>query len=176
MVAMNLQVGDCVHYGAHGVCRVCGREAKDFGSSKREYFALRPTGNENILLYLPVDAEPVKVKLRRLLSRKEILELVHGADQQPIEWIADSKVRREAWTKTLRSGDTAQLLDMVRALHVHEAELPEGKQLPMSDQEMMHVAERQLYDEFSYVLHMEAEQVMPLILGQVDTAALEQEG
>ena len=93
MASMNLQVGDCVHYGAHGVCRVCGRESKDFGRSKREYFALRPTGNENILLYLPVDAEPVKVKVRRLMSRQEILDLVHRTAQPPAPWISDSKLR-----------------------------------------------------------------------------------
>lgn len=173
MAAMNLHVGDCVHYGAHGVCQVCGRESKDFGSSKREYFALRPTGSENILLYLPVDAEPVKVKLRRLLSRQEILELIHGAEKQQVEWISDSKVRREAWNRVLRSGDAAELISMLRALHAHEAELPEGKQLPMSDQEMMHVAERQLYGEFSYVLHIQEDQVLPFILGQLSEEARE---
>lgn len=165
MASMNLQIGDCVHYGSHGVCRVCGRESKDFGRSKREYFALRPTGNENILLYLPVDAEPVKVKVRRLLSRQEIINLVHD-DKEPAAWISDSRLRREAWTKVLRSGDTAELIGMVRSLHAHEKELPEGKQLPMSDQEMMQVAERQLYSEFSFVLKIQEEQVLPLILGQ----------
>ena len=54
---------------------------------------------------------------------------------------------------------------MVRALHAHSRELPEGKQLPMSDQEMMQAAERQLYGEFTYVLELPREQVLPLILG-----------
>ncbi len=166
MASMNLQIGDCVHYGSHGVCRVCGRESKEFGRSKREYFALRPTDNENILLYLPVDAEPVKVKVRRLLSRQEIMDLVHDEPQAPAAWITDSRLRREAWTKVLRSGDTAELIGMVRSLHAHEQELPEGKQLPMSDQEMMHVAERQLYSEFSFVLKIQEEQVLPFILGR----------
>lgn len=174
MAALNLHVGDCVHYGAHGVCQVCGREARDFGSSKREYFALRPTGSENILLYLPVDAEPVKVKLRQLLSRQEILELIRGVRQQPVQWITDSKVRREAWNRVLRSGDTAELISMVRTLYTHQQELPEGKQLPMSDQEMMHAAERQIYSEFSYVLHIEEKQVLPFILGQAEEELQEQ--
>ena len=167
MASMNLQVGDCVHYGAHGVCRVCGREAKEFGRCKREYFALRPTGNENILLYLPVDAEPVKVKLRRLMSRQEILALVHGVERSPTPWISDSKVRRETWNRALRSGDAAELIGMVRSLHAHEQALPEGKQLPMSDLELMQMAERLLYSEFSFVLHIREDQVLPLILGEL---------
>lgn len=81
MAALNLQIGECVHYGAHGVCRVCGRESKAFGSSQREYYALQPTGSESIVLYLPVDAEPVKVHLRRLLSRPGDHESAEGADR-----------------------------------------------------------------------------------------------
>ena len=167
MAALNLQIGECVHYGAHGVCRVCGRESKTFGSSQREYYALQPTGSESIVLYLPVDAEPVKVHLRRLMSRQEIMSLLKGQTEQA-GWITDSKVRREAWNKVLRGGDTAELIGMVRALHAHRRELPEGKQLPMSDQEMMQAAERQLYGEFTYVLELSREQVLPLILGYTE--------
>lgn len=170
MAALNLQIGECVHYGAHGVCRVCGRESKDFGSSQREYYALQPTGSESIVLYLPVDAEPVKVHLRRLLSRKEIYALLRKQEKAS-SWITDSKVRRESWNRVLRGGDTAELLEMVRTLHAHSQELPEGKQLPMSDQEMMQAAQRQLYGEFSYVLELEKDQVLPLILGEKTASA-----
>lgn len=37
----------------------------------------------------------------------------------------------------------------------------------MSDQELMHVAEHQLYGEFSYVLHIQEDQVLPFILEQL---------
>lgn len=167
MAALNLQIGECVHYGAHGVCRVCGRESKTFGSSQREYYALQPTESESIVLYLPVDAEPMKVHLRRLLSRKEILKLLRE-QEETAGWITDSKVRRESWNRVLRGGDTAELIGMVRTLHAHSEELPEGKQLPMSDQEMMQAAQRQLYGEFSYVLQMDKEQVLPMILGKTE--------
>ena len=170
MAALNLQIGECVHYGAHGVCRVCGRESKAFGGGQREYYALQPTGSESILLYLPVDAEPVKVHLRRLLSRQEIMNLLKGQGETG-SWITDSKVRREAWNRVLRGGDTAELIGMVRTLHAHSRELPEGKQLPMSDQEMMQAAQRQLYGEFSYVLELSQEQVLPLILGEPEKTA-----
>lgn len=169
MAVLNLKIGECVHYGAHGVCRVCGRESKDFGSSQREYYALQPTGSESILLYLPVDAEPVKVHLRRLLSRKEIYALLKAKARED-GWITDSKVRREAWNRVLRNGDTAELIGMVRTLHAHSRSLPDGKQLPMSDREMMQAAERQLYGELTYVLEMAPEQVLPMILGETEVA------
>ena len=169
MAAMNLKVGDCVHYGAHGVCRVCGREAKNFGGRQRVYFTLRPTGSDNILLYLPEDAEPEKVKLRRLLSRQEILEMIDRAGKTPVNWIADSKIRRETFSKILRGGDAVDLIRMLKSIHLHQEELPQGKQLPMSDQEMQHAAQRQLYSEMAYVLSIEESQVQPFILEHIQT-------
>lgn len=166
MADWKLSIGDHVHYGAHGVCLVKGRETKDLGSMKRDYYVMQPLGKDNILLYLPVDADPEKVKLRRLLSRQEILELIHNAGE-PEPWISDSKLRREAWSKMLHSGDMAQLISMVRTLYAHQQELPEGKQLPMSDQETMRNAERQIYGEFSHVLELQEDQVLPFILGEV---------
>ncbi len=166
-MAMDLKIGDCVHYGAHGVCRVCGRESKNFGGRQRSYFTLRPMSSENILLYLPEDAEPEKVRLRRLMSQQEIMELIRGVKSVPAQWIADSKVRREVFSKVLRSGDAAELIGMLKSIRVRQQELPQGKQLPMSDQEMMQAAQRQLYSEMAYVLAIDESQVQPFILGHM---------
>ena len=95
MAAMDLKIGECVHYGAHGVCRVCGREARSIGGRQRVYFTLRPTDSENIVLYLPEDAEPEKVKIRRLMSRQEIMELIDDAGKTQVTWITDERVRVE---------------------------------------------------------------------------------
>lgn len=167
MAAMNLKIGDHVHYGAHGVCRVCGKEQKNLGSGNRDYYTLRPTGNENILLYLPADAEPEKVKLRELLSRQEALDLIDHVAKTPVQWINDSKLRRETFSKILRSGEADQLLGMLKCIYLHQETLPQGKQLPMSDQEMRQAAQRQLYSELAYVLSLEESQVQPFILSRV---------
>lgn len=171
MAGIHLQVGDCVHYGAHGVCRVCGRESKSFGGHQRVYFTLRPTGSENILLYLPEDAEPDRVRLRRLLSRQEIMDLIHRAGETQVHWTSDSKVRREEFSKILRSGDAAALIGMIRTIYLHQEELPQGKQLPMSDQEMLQAAKRQLYSELAYVLAIDESQVQPFILSHMQDEA-----
>ena len=171
MAVLNLKVGEHVHYGAHGVCQVCGKEENELGDGPRIYFTLRPTGKENILLYLPEDAEPERVRLRRLMSRQEIMDLIERTKDSPAEWINDSKTRRETFTSILRSGDAAGLIGMLKSIHLHQEALPQGKQLPMSDQEMQHAAQRQLYSEMAYVLEMEESQVLPFILEQVQPTA-----
>ena len=167
MTGLNLKIGECVHYGSHGVCRVCGQETKKFGREETLYYTLRPTSSESILLYLPANAEPEKVKLRRLLSKERILELIHDAQKKPAEWIPDNKARREAFSRILREGDTRELIEMVRSLYIHQEELPPGKMMPMSDQEMMTAARRQLHSELAYVLEIEENQVLPFVMDQV---------
>ena len=68
MSELNLHIGDCIHYGGHGVCRICGRETKTLGKECRDYFLLRPVGDDKTILYLPADAQPDRVKLRNVLS------------------------------------------------------------------------------------------------------------
>ena len=175
MAGLNLIIGECVHYGAHGVCRVCGKEKKKFGKEEELYYTLRPTSNENILLYLPANASPEKVKLRRLLTKDRILELIREAQNEPAKWIPDNKERRDVFSRILRDGDTRELIDMIRNLYIHQENLPPGKMMPMSDQEMMQAAQRQLHSEISYVLEIEESQVLPFVMEQVNNVLERQE-
>ena len=166
-----LNIGDTVHYGAHGVCRVSGTEKMDMGGGKKDYYLLRPVSEEHIQLFLPAEGDPERLRLRKVLSAEEIYALVEQEKAWDTEWLSDSKVRRELSTKTLRSGDTVELMRMVKALHGHAERLPVGKSLPMSDLEQMRNAEKQLYNEFCYVLDITKEQVLPFILGQLRVEA-----
>lgn len=166
-----LNIGDTVHYGAHGVCRVCSREVTDLGCGKKAYYLLKPIGDEHIQLYLPGDGDPERLRLRKVLSAQEVFALVEQEKQWQRDWLSDSKERRELSNRTLRSGDTVELIRMLKALHTHAQELPAGKTLPMSELEQMRNAEKQLYNEFCYVLEITREQVLPFILGQIQIQA-----
>lgn len=170
---MEYSVGDCIHYGAHGICSIVGTEMKELGREKKEYYLLTPISQEHIRLYLPKDADPERVKVRQVLTSGEIYALVQREQGNCGKWINDSKLRRETYNKILRSGDTAGLMAMVKAIYAHQEQLPVGKSLPMSDLELMRSAEKLLYNEFGYVLHMEKEQVLPFILGECTPEAKE---
>ena len=152
MSELNLHIGDCIHYGGHGVCRICGRETKSLGKECRDYFLLRPVGDDKTILYLPVDAQPDRVKLRNVLSAGEIFQLVAREQDNPPSWISDCRERRQICGQT------------------HEQQMPSGKLLPMSDQELLQSAENQLYNEFRFVLDIARDQVLPFILGQCQVA------
>lgn len=173
MAELKLGIGDCIHYGSHGVCRVVGLEEKEFRGSVKEYYLLTPVSEEHIRLYLPTDAEFSRVKIRKVLSADEIYALIQQEKDTVPRWIPDSKLRREVFSRTLRGGETAELIKMVKSLHAHQSELPSGKALPMSDLEMLRTAEKLLYNEFNYVLHMEKDKVLPFVLGEYEAPARE---
>ena len=170
MSELNLHIGDCIHYGGHGVCRICGRETKTLGKECRDYFLLRPVGDDKTILYLPVDAQPDRVKLRNVLSAGEIFQLVAREQDNPPSWISDCRERRQICGQTLRSGDAGALMHLVKNMYAHEQQMPSGKLLPMSDQELLQSAENQLYNEFRVVLDIARDQVRPCILGQCQVA------
>lgn len=171
MDEIRLELGGYVHYGAHGVCRVDGEKMMDLGCGKKKYYLLAPVSDEHIQLYLPADADPERVRLRNVLTAEEIFQLVSQELSDQVDWVGDSKVRRELSGKTLRGGDTVELIRMVKAIHGHEANLPAGKNLPISDLEQMRSAEKQLYNEFCFVLDITKEQVLPFVLGEIQVPA-----
>lgn len=173
MAEISLELGGYVHYGAHGVCRVDGQKMMDLGCGKKKYYQLTPVSDEHIQLYLPGDADPERVRLRKVLTAEEIIALVSQERSDAVDWVGDSKARRELSGKTLRGGDTVELIRMVKAIHGHEAALPAGKNLPISDLEQMRSAEKQLYNEFCFVLDITREQVLPFILGEIQVPAKE---
>ena len=142
MAELQFGIGDCVHYGSHGVCRVVGLEEKEFRGCTKEYYLLTPISEEHIRLYLPKDGELSRMKLRKVLSAGEIYDLIRQEKDTVPRWIGDSKLRREVFGRTLRNGETAELMKMVKAIHAHRSELPSGKALPMSDLEMLRTAEK----------------------------------
>lgn len=171
MSELSMKVGSYIHYGGHGVCRICGREKKDMGGGEREYFLLQPLGNERITLFLPADAQPERVHLRGVLSAGEIYALVESEQSNPPVWINDSRQRRQICGQTLRSGDAGALIRLVKNLHAHQSQLPAGKLMPVSDQELLRSAENQLYNEFRFVLNIAQEQVLPFIMGECRVTA-----
>ncbi len=167
MAEISLEMGAYVHYGAHGVCQVVGQEDMDLGCGKKNYYHLKPVSDEHITLYLPGDADPQRVRLRSVMTPEEVMELVKQELSDQVDWVGDSKVRRELSGKTLRGGDMLELIRMVKAIRGHEETLPPGKNLPISDLEQLRSAEKQLYNEFCFVLDITREQVIPFVLGEI---------
>ncbi len=156
-------IGDTVMHPSEGVCAITDIRTMQFSGASREYYILTPSMEKSSsTVYMPV--ERGNTVLRRLLSRADILSLIKESTQRDFEWIADSKLRKDALTRLLHSGDIAGIIRMISEIYAHSAQrIAEGKKPCASDEAILAEAQRLLHQEFSYVLKMNPDDTVAFI-------------
>lgn len=165
-IVVRHQVNDLVVYGSNGVFRIDGVCKKKIDGRETEYYVLKPVYEHGVsTAYVPVENEQLTAKLRPLLSRQEVVELIDSLPHMQTPWIESQDVRREKYREILHKGDRIAMIRAIRALHLHRREQEaRGKRLYLVDEHFLKEAERLLYDEFAVALQMEPKQVLPYIL------------
>ena len=156
--------GDTVMHPSEGICTVAElRKMEMSGSEKRTYYILKPvTEKSSSTVYMPVARG--NTVLRRLLSKEDILHLIHTSHDYAGLWIADSKQRKEAFTRILSEGNYAKIIRMIQEIHeerIHREQ--EGKKPCTADEAILADAEHLLHQEFSYVLQMSVEEIAAFV-------------
>ena len=166
------QINDIVMYAAQGVCRITDIQSNDFNGTAARYYVLQPVSSENALLYVPADNPMMTEKMRRLLSKDEIYDMIRSlADAEPL-WIENEHARKERYKELLSQGDRKALIQMVKTVYLHRERLAErGRKMHLTDERFFKEAEKLLYDEFALVLNINKEDVVPFIVRQLDQAA-----
>ena len=163
------EIGQHVLYGSHGVCTVTGVELMRFGKTKANYYILEPVENTGAKFYVPVENEAAMAKLRPLLTREELLELLHSERVRNYPWIADEGQRKLRFKELINSGDRAQLMGMIGALHRHKREqLAAGRKFHQSDENFLNDAQKLLNAEFTLVFGLEPKAVSGFILRELE--------
>ena len=159
------EIGNQVLYGIHGICTVTAIERMRFGKEKAKYYCLEPLDQPGAKFYVPVENAAAVSKLRRLLSREELLELLHSEEVRNYPWIADENQRKLRFRELIGSGDRAQLMGMIGALHRHKkAQLKVGRKFHQSDENFLNDAQNLLNAEFALVFGLEPKSVSSFIL------------
>lgn len=162
-----LTVGSMVHYGIDGVCCIMGSVEKKFDGSTDRYLELRPFYRKNDSIFLPENNEFLLTRVRPLVSREEIADIL----RQPVKdvpWIEAESERKELFKLILWSGDLSWILGLIRALDRRKQQLAAyGKKLRSSDAAFLKDAERLLHEEFAYVLDIPPREVPAYIESQI---------
>ena len=163
------QINDTVLYGAEGVFKIIEITVMDFAGDKKEYYVLKSLYNENSTVYVPTDKETLLAKMRKILSKEEIYEMIRNMPDEELIWIEDEGERMQAYKEILMKGDHRKIVRLIRTLYLHGQQLKEiGKNLHKVDERFLKDAERILYDEFAYVLNIKPNQVLPFIQEQIE--------
>lgn len=165
------QIGDMVLYGMEGVCEITGKEHRATAGVEGDYYVLKPVENGQSTVWVPAGNPQLVHKMRKLLSAQEVYQLIHKMASQPVmPWENNDRARRDHFQEILRSGDRMSLISMIRTLYLHQQELAaKGKKIHLSDEKQMKEAEKQLYEEFAHVLHIDRDQVVPFIVREIES-------
>ncbi len=166
-----LEINSYVIYGDNGVCLVEGKRKEKFAGTIREYYILRPQGNEGSTLYVPADNEEIISKMRAILSKEQILDIIHSLPGNEIPWEENNKIRGEYYNEVFERGDTKELLLLINTLYNHKLERKEeGKKLWTIDENAMKHAQGLVYEEFGTVLGISQDEVVDFIIEEVGKA------
>jgi CarD family transcriptional regulator len=159
------KIGDKIMYGANGVMTIVDIRDESFGDVTRSYYVLRPTLSKNeSFTFVPTENEQLVSAMRPLLTKDEILSLLHSAKElPPIEWVNENRARQEYFKRIMESGDRAKMISIIRAINESgQRREAEGKKNFITDENAKAKAEKLLYTEFSIVLDIDEEEAKTL--------------
>lgn len=162
-------INDTILYGSHGICRIDDITEQKFGRDINKYYILHPIHNASSTIYVPVDNEKLTSKMRRILSKDEIYDLIKTMPGTTTEWIENKNERNEYFRSIIASGNRGEIIKLIKDIYQHREDLKSvGKKLNASDEQFFKEAEKVLYDEFALVLNIRYDQVLPFITQQID--------
>lgn len=146
-------------YGIHGVCCVVEQEERVVDRKRVTYLALEPVGQDGSRYLVPTHNAAAMAKLRKMLSREEMEELLQSEEVRMDGWIKDENQRKQAYRDLISSGDRVKLMQMVHTLYRHKAlQMAAGRKVHLCDDNFLRDAEKLLASEIAIVMDVEFDQ------------------
>ena len=120
---------------------------------------------------MPVDNESLTGKMKKVLSRDEIMDMIKSIPDCENIWDDNANIRREEYKKIINSADRKELLKLIKTLHEKKATLEgTGKNLSVSDEKYYRKAQNIIHSEIAMVLELEMKEVEQFIETVLDAA------
>ena len=164
-------IHDYICYGASGVCQVEDIRPIRFGTGApaREDYVLQPVGQESASIYVPADNRSLTDRMRPVLTKDEIDQLLVSVQGECLPWVEDRKQRLDVFRGILSRGDERELLLLARCLYQKSQKRANG--LPSMEAQILKKAESMIAQGFAFSLHMEPQQVGDYIRRKLDLSA-----
>lgn len=168
MSSQSYCIGDHVMYRQNGICRVDDIRTESFSGTESQYYVLQSVSDEHMKIYVPTKPGPLLERMRPLLTKEEIQAVITRSDEIDEAFLADGKARAEKFSEILHSGDSAGILWVVKILSLYKEKLAEEKRkFYASDKRVLAAAEKLIKEEFSFVLNIPDDEVIPYILAHL---------
>lgn len=173
MSANSYKPGDRLVYGSNGVCVIESITPKRFANDKAErlYYILKPINSHTSTLFVPLDNETLRIKMREVITKPEITDLLSRVKNSSIDWIENRGERLSRFQEILRGSSLEDLVQLIGCIYdKKQALLDNSKHLSATDANILSAAEKLVNEEFSYVLSIPQEKVSGYIHSVLTTA------
>lgn len=168
---MDIQKDDYVVYRTAGVCQLVGIESQTVdGEHSVLYYQLKPLADSNSTYYIPV--AKADDKIRKLLTKEEVLELIDGMSLSDADdhFCSDNRrEQREMYSQILKSDDRKAMAQLVCFLYSKKQfSESHGKRFSTMDESAFKNAEALLLQEFGIVLGLSESEVRKFIADRLE--------
>lgn len=142
-------VGEIIVHNKLGLCTV--KEMTNFNNI--DYYVLT-TSEDDTKIMIPVSNS--NKLLRKITTKQEVDNLVIKVPKLEVEIIRDFKTRVKKYEELLKSGETENLVILLKMIHKQKKE---NNNMTVADKEILKTAEKLLFNELAYVLNIETNEV-----------------
>lgn len=165
------KIGDTFVYGSNGVCKITDIKSEKFARETKTYYILSPFFDSKEAIFVPVDNETLISKMKALLSKGEIMELIKSIPTQQSVWNENTNTRRELFKKIINKANRTELISLMKTLHdKKQAQEAIGKSLSVLDEKYYRKAQNIIHGEIALVLEMQPAEVEPFIEKVIEAA------
>ncbi|WP_195267837.1 CarD family transcriptional regulator [Eubacterium sp. 1001713B170207_170306_E7] len=167
-------MNDTVLYGTEGVCKIKDIVRENFGGGTMEYYVLQPIYKDSLTIFVHTGNDHLISKMRRVLSRQEIDEIIRTMPEETLLNIENESTREIKYQEIINSGDRRAVVKLIKTIYLRQKSRKEQKKKPYAtDERFLKEAEKLLYDEFALVLNVKPNQVLPFIIKQIEQSKKE---
>lgn len=112
---MKLNISDYVYYALNGICLVSDIQELNLGNGIKKYYVLTPVNNKSTF-FLPIDNEEILTKVKKLLTKNEIDQLIIESKDIIIDWPKNSKERTLYFQNLLKKDDLKTTIAIIRTI------------------------------------------------------------
>ena len=168
---MEYNKGDYVIYGTNGICKIDDIQKMTFPMETEEhtYYILKPISNKSSILFVPSNRPELVSKMRYILTRDEIDNILSSPKEKEMQWIEDKNARASMFKNMMREGSPEKLLKLIKCLYERKSYLLEnGKKLTITDDNVLTSAEKLVCEEFAFALGIDEDKVAEYIKNKIE--------
>lgn len=166
------QINDLIFHRGTGVCRITGIQTVKLGSmGEQECYVLKPMTNPCSCIYISATDSTVQNDIRPVLTQEAVLDLIQMMPHEEPVWISNDRDRCKDYLAKIQSGDSHELIRIIKTLYIEKNINSKTKKLNTSDAKIMGIAEKLLHEEFAFVLGIDPKEVVPYILERIPPSA-----